>query len=359
MLEAGDAYPSGFVRGLIYSDWFRRHGYHAKFVSRLVPSIRRICSAPPAYVAPVLAAGGRVVLRAFEESLARIREVTLVRMAREYDVVYLSKVTSYRLVHRLRQKTRARIVMDFGDALWLPGRGSERFDDMLRLADAITTDNEMTAAYVRQLQLGCTVIFDSPQIEWFDRERKERARGDERIVIGWVGTPGTTYNLYVVWEALERLFSRHYNLHLRMIGANPRALPPFERVRWSFKPAYSQAEMIQEVLRMDIGLFPLQDVEACRVRGVLKATIYMAGGACVIASPVGQTSELIEHGVTGLLAATSREWSDGLERLVSDPNARQRLADNGLALVRSRFTVDRAFERLREVLDPPGVERDH
>ncbi len=35
-------------------------------------------------------------------------------------------------------------------------------------------------------------------------------------------------------------------------------------------PFYSQEEMIREILRMDIGLFPLFDVEDSRARGILK-----------------------------------------------------------------------------------------
>src|SRR3954451_22568802 len=35
VLEAGDAWPSGWVRGLVYRDLFIEHGYSVKYVSRL------------------------------------------------------------------------------------------------------------------------------------------------------------------------------------------------------------------------------------------------------------------------------------------------------------------------------------
>ena len=38
-------------------------------------------------------------------------------------------------------------------------------------------------------------------------------------------------------------------------------LPLFENVRYSVLPEYSQQEMVREVLKMDIGLFPLFHVE--------------------------------------------------------------------------------------------------
>jgi glycosyltransferase involved in cell wall biosynthesis len=352
--EAGDAYPSGFIRAGIYRDWFARSCYDVQYTYRLHPGLRTVLDWP----SPLLAAAMRgrlgAPLFAFERALARVHESRILAAARCADVVYMSKITSYAFVRRLRAATHARLVLDFGDALWLPNRHNDRFDDLLATVDAVTTDNEMTAAHVRVHQPNCTVIHDCPQVEWFDRRRAEGggAKPRDRVVIGWVGTPGTTFNLHVVWEALERIFERDRSLHLRLLGADPHQLPPFERVSWSLKPRYSQAEMIDEVLGMHIGLFPLQDVEACRVRGVLKATVYMSGGVSVIASPIGPIDRVVTPGVTGLLAQSTAEWVAALERLLANPACRTAMAEKGLDLVRREFTVERAFAQLRAVLDP-------
>lgn len=358
VLEAGTAYPSGFVRGRIYQDLWRARGYDVHYVSRLYPPLVRFLDAPPRWTWPLMAAGLRSVLARLSVFLGRARERGIVRRAREVDAVHLVKAVSFPLVSRLRQTTTARLVLDLVDALWLPKYRISHLAETLALVDAVTTDNELTAAYIRALRPACTVVPDPPQVEAFDLRRSEVARRtDGTLVIGWVGSAGTTHNLYVVWEALERLFVKHPHLHLRLLGADPRALPPFEAVRWSLKPRYTQAEMIDEVLQMDIGLFPLQDVEACRVRGVLKAAVYMAGGVCVVASPVGQTPELVEPERTGLLAETPAQWEAAIDRLIQHPDMQRRLADGGLTEVRARFTLDKAFEALRQVLDPPRAEK--
>src|SRR5205823_81697 len=123
-----------------------------------------------------------------------------------------------------------------------------------------TTDNEVNAGYVRRLNPRCTVIPDCPQVEFFDERRRKR-RVRDVVTLGWIGTPNTVHNLFVVWEALEHLFLRHANLHLRLVGVGPdhKWLPPFEKVVYSLRSRYSQTQMIDEVLGMDIGLFPLQD----------------------------------------------------------------------------------------------------
>lgn len=358
LLEAGDVFPSGFIRSLIYRGHFARHGYEVEYRSRLHPGLRRFIELPTRSLAQLVFGPITGVLARLERPLARWRERSIVRAARRYDVVYMSKITSVELVRALRRQTKARLVLDFGDALWLPNRGIPGFDEILRTVDAVTSDNEQTASYVRKHRADCTVIPDCPQVESFDLKRGgPRTSSAGPVVIGWVGTPGTTYNLFEVWPALERLFARHEGLHLRLLGAHQQGLPPFERVRWSLKSRYSQAEMIEEVLDMDIGIFPLQDVEASHVRGVLKASVYMAGGAAVVASPVGLTPELVKHDETGLLASTSEEWEAAITRLILEPGTRRRLADRGLAVVRSELTVDRAFEKLIRVLDPQQMEK--
>lgn len=358
ILEAGTAYPSGFVRGRIYEDLWRAHGYDVHYVSRLYPPLVRFLDAPPRWSWPLMAAGLRSVLSRLSVVVGRVRERGIVRSARGVDAIHLVKAVSYPLVSRLRQTSTARLVLDLVDALWLPKYRVSRLAETLALVDAVTTDNELTAAYLRALRPSCTVVPDPPQVEAFDKRRSDVGRRtDGTLVLGWVGSAGTTYNLFVIWEALERLFVKYPHLHLRLLGADARALPPFEAVRWSLKSRYTQREMIDEVLQMDVGLFPLQDVEACRVRGVLKAAVYMSGGVCVVASPVGQTPDLIDPDRTGLLAQTPAEWEMALDRVIQHADVRRRLADDGLKEIRVRFTLDKAFEALRQVLDPSEAEK--
>ena len=195
------------------------------------------------------------------------------------------------------------------------------------------------------------MIPDCPQVEWFDKRRSPR-RSSDVVTIGWIGTPNTVHNLFVAWEALEHLFARHANLHLRLVGVGPdhRWLPPFERVTYSTRSRYSQAEMIDEVQKMDIGIFPLQDVEDSRARGVLKATVYMAGEAAVVCSAVGQCRDLIQDGINGFLATSTAEWERKLDALITDRDLRARLARAALDMVRKEFTVERSFSKLLPVL---------
>jgi glycosyltransferase involved in cell wall biosynthesis len=360
ILESGDVNPGCVVRGLLFRELFTAREITATYVTRLCPWMVRLVVYPPPALAPLMRVGIGKILSGIRWALAYIKESWLVIKAKRYDAVYTVHVRSLRLLKNLRQRTKARLVVDMVDALWLPRYQTANLHQMLQLADLVTTDNEFTASYVRSINPKCMVIPDCPQVEAFDAARPSapRRQGDS-LVLGWVGSHGTVYNLYVVWEALERLFARHPHLHLRLVGVGTtgNGLPPFEQVRFSCRPTYSQKEMIQEVLGMDIGLFPLQDVEASRVRGILKATVYMAGEAAVVASPVGQCASLIQDGTNGFLASTLKEWEDRLEQLISNPDLRRRMVQTGLEMVRSNFTLESSFAKLWATLHP-GITQD-
>ena len=334
VLEWGRAMASGTVRGLIYETLMKQAGYNVRFVNHY----------------PEMGMHVRGLNRLYGMASERI----IPRMAASAGIIYLSKVTTLSFIKRIREAApQARLVLDFGDAVWLKAESEAKpFSEVLQMVDAVTTDNSHTAEYIRKFNKNCTVIPDCPQVEAFDseREQKNNKATDENIRIGWVGSPSTSYNLFAAWEALERISEKYPQVQLRLVGTGKSALPPFEKVKWSALPFYSQAEMINEVYGMDIGLFPLQDTEACRVRGVLKASVYMSGGAIPVCSPVGQIPEFVVDGVDGFIAHDTNEWVEKIECLILDTPLRRRMAEQGLKKVRNELTVEKSFMLLNKVL---------
>lgn len=375
ILEAGDALPSGVVRALIFKDLFIKQGYEVNFINRLSPKLIRQFSNPTGVLGFVVSFAKKIVLNSKKEKKGIVasfislftrfqdkRKVAkIIDIAAHYDAVYMSKVRSLELITALKQKTKARLIMDFGDAIWLPNRHSNQFFNIndfnktLELVDAVTTDNEFTARYARKFNANVTPYPDFPQLDAFDKCRKNTIKEKDNVItIGWIGSANTAYNLFLVWEALEEIFCRNKNLHLRLIGtgSNMDLIPQFENVHYSFVSEYNQQIMVNEVLNMDIGIFPLQNTEASKVRGILKATIYMCGEAAVVASPVGQAKEFIIDGENGMLANTKQEWIDKIETLIKNKELRKTIANKGLQSVRKNFSIDKSFNILINVIDP-------
>ena len=331
-----------------------------KFKSCLVPFFAKLFTNNSAAVALLKKTGIIHFIHYLNSKIFRpINIFFILLFSKNYDIVYLQKIFSLKLVSKLRSGGHTRLVYDLNDGLWLPtwhdttGGDIER---ILRSVDAITCDNPFGVAFAKTLNKNSYLVPDSPQVELFDEYRNKFKKGSN-ITIGWVGTPGTLFNLYSIWEPLESIFKRFENVHLRIVGGgnNLSLLPPFENVRYSVKPFYSQAEMIEEVFKMDIGLFPLFNVENSMAHGILKAEVYMSGEVAVIGSAVGQSTELINDGVNGMLASNNKEWEEKLERLISNIELRKNIARSGLETVRSNYTIESNFEKLISVLEGANV----
>lgn len=355
--EAGNVWPSGNVRALIYKDLFRSRDIHADYISRQSQLLANLQATHGVLYSRLLDAGLAGIIGRTGTIVARARENLIVQQARQgYDAIYLQKVGSLDLTAKLKKVGKARLVFDVNDGLWLPVASryaNGKIREILMLVDAVTCDNPHGLTFAKNYNSNTFLVPDPSQVEIFDRYRNAVSKPQVPLILGWIGSPSTTFNLFAIWEALEKVFSRHKDILLRLIGTgyNHSLLPRFEQVRYEVVPYYSKLDMMPYILGMNIGLFPLFDVEDSKARGILKATIYMSGEAAVIASPRGQVNDLIKDGVNGFIARTGDEWAEKLDLLISDHALRNRIAAAGLETARRDFSLEKSFECLLRALD--------
>jgi glycosyltransferase involved in cell wall biosynthesis len=284
-------------------------------------------------------------------AIGKQREAMILRLARQSDIVFLQKTKSFNLISQIRKKTTARIIYDLNDGLWLPKFssffGGANLGQVLALANAVTCDNPFGLEQARKFNANVFLVPDPPQVEQFDRVRASVQKDEKKIIIGWVGSPATLFNLYAIWEPLEMLFAKYASIDLRILGSGYQAsvMPCFEKVRITKIPYYSHEQMIQEVLKMHIGLFPLFDIEDSRARGILKATIYMSGGACVVSSPIGQICDIIIEGENGFLAKDKEEWVQKISTLIEDKYLRNSISKKALETIRRDFSLESCYKK--------------
>lgn len=341
-------FPGTVVRGFQYKDLFEKN---ADFETRWKCRTKGIVD----YCLQRVPKRFRVrrLFESAQEAICSRREKAITAAAAESDLVYLLTVPSYRLHHSLCTDLDVPVVFDFIDALWLPWFrqfGWNHLDEMLRISSGVICENEYVAKYADSLNQRVAIVPDSPQLDVFDARRDRVARDSERIVLGFVGGPNTVASLYSIWEPLEVLFSRYPQLHLRILGADDRHVPRFEQVRYSTVPAYDQQRMVGEILKMDIGLFPLFHGEESLARGNLKAKLYMCGEAVALCENYGTNRQLIQDGTNGMLAMGHEEWIAKLSYLIDNPDQRRAMARGGLETVRHGFSRAQCFEQLVSVL---------
>ncbi|HZP18376.1 MAG TPA: glycosyltransferase family 4 protein [Terriglobales bacterium] len=200
---------------------------------------------------------------------------------------------------------------------WKHGRG---YDGVIRGSAHVIAGNRILADYARRLNPRVSVI---PTVVDCDLYQLKPPEQRDRVTIGWMGSRSTVQYLTLIEPALRRLARIHAGkVQFRFVGHPDYKLdvPGFETLPFCLD------RELDDLHSFDIGLMPLPDTEWTRGKCAFKAIQYMACGAAVVASPVGITSDLIQHKRNGFLATSPAQWYVALEGLVRDAALRAKVA---------------------------------
>jgi glycosyltransferase involved in cell wall biosynthesis len=168
-------------------------------------------------------------------------------------------------------------------------------------------------------------------------------------VIGWLGLSSGFGYLYAIEPALREVLRNHPEARLRVVSSSPPKLQtlPVEQVEFVFFTRQHEAADIQG---MTIGIMPLDDSVASRGKCSFKMLQYMACGLPAVVSPVGMNAEVLRQGEVGLGARNLREWVDGLEILLRDPDLCARMGKTGRMVVEQDYSLEVLAPRLAKIL---------
>jgi glycosyltransferase involved in cell wall biosynthesis len=241
-------------------------------------------------------------------------------------------------------------VLDYDDAIFhrydLHGSGivrtllGRKIDRLMRGAACVIAGNDYLADRARAA--GAPRVELLPTVIDLARYR-QRTRFDAGapFVVGWIGSPSTTPYLRSLEPALTEL-ARTRRLRVVNVGGtpwHPASLDVDNR-------AWSEATEVDEMLRFDAGVMPLDDTPWSRGKCGYKLIQFMGCGLPTVASPVGANADIVVHGVTGFHATSEREWTTALEALAADPPLRQAMGSAGVERVRERYSLDAVAPRL-------------
>jgi len=185
--------------------------------------------------------------------------------------------------------------------------------------------------------------------------RKEMGLTDEHICIGSVGYLRPIKNHILLMKAGKEICHQYHNVRICLIGEGPEK----EKLMLAAQENGIQAQVIFCGARHDIPLvlngmdvFVLPSLNEGLPNAVLEA---MATKIPVIASHVGGVPEVVQNEENGLLFTSNDPTSltRKLEDLISYPEKRKMLAQNGRDRVVSQFSLDsmvKAYEDLYQSL---------
>jgi glycosyltransferase involved in cell wall biosynthesis len=271
-----------------------------------------------------------------------------IRAYDDYDVVLLYR-EAYPIGPPLLERHLARrgvpMVYDFDDAVYLPNtsdanriiaslKNPGKIPEVLRLCRHVIAGNSHLAEVARRYNPDVTVVPTSVDTNaWIPRRHPRDLQAP--LVIGWIGTPTTTQYLLELGPVLQEL-AREHQFVLRVSGSVAPvsfAGVTVENVAWQLD---KEVELFNTC---DIGVYPLPDDEWTRGKCGFKAIQFMACAVPVVASPVGVNRDIVEDGVSGLLADTPAAWKQKLAALITQPELRARLGPQGRAVIARRYSL--------------------
>jgi glycosyltransferase involved in cell wall biosynthesis len=252
-------------------------------------------------------------------------------------------------------------ILDYDDAVfhnydlhskaWVRRFFGRRLDGLMAGAAAVIAGNNYlaeraTAAGAASINVVPTVVDTTEYVP-----RGSSDRGGNRLQIVWIGSPSTQQYLELVYEPL-RLLAKRYAFVFRVIGGENVAVPGVdtEYVGWCEE---TEREQIREC---SVGIMPLSDTPWERGKCGYKLIQYMACGLPVVASPVGVNREIVDHGVSGLLAETDADWISGLELLLADAETRARMGLAGRKRVEEYYSLAVQGPRILQILTEVASE---
>lgn len=256
---------------------------------------------------------------------------------------------------------RRHVVFDFSDPVDRIGRGFRRrirtrlFDLMVRRADAVMVENKLYLDHVRGRARQALHFYGPVDATRYreGRERLVRGSGENRLRIGWTGSPGTFPLIAPILPAIDALGSER-PVELFLIGMTS-APHTFSHARLTLADWTENSEF-DLVPSFDLGLFRLDDSENARWRGAGKLFIYMAAGVPFVATDAGIAATLMEESGLGFPVRNDDDWLSVLRVAADDAELRATVADRSLHFARDNFSYELYRVQLTQQFDARPME---
>jgi len=279
----------------------------------------------------------------------------LFHLALTQDVLYVQKRTFPKVILCALKRLNPRIILDLDDAIYLRPTRRPLVDAILRAAVVVVAGNDYLAEYARQFNEQVVVIPTVVDTDVYCPPLGPRHPGDDRVVIGWIGSDPNRGDLASIQPVFDWLGEQYgEQVVFRAIGRRPLEMETklqLEFVPWTLegsRPALQQ---------FDIGIMPLEDTEWNRGKCGFKLIQYLAVGTPAVASPTGVNREIVRDGETGYLASTAQEWQQRLARLVEDESLRLQMGRAGRRHIEQQYSLRTALPFLTEVLERGALSK--
>jgi len=187
-----------------------------------------------------------------------------------------------------------------------------------------------------------------------------KQKSDKSLILSWMGTmhrEDNVENINFLIQGFQTISAKYPQIRLEIRGEGifydrvAGLIKKCANARVLLGPWIDPKDIPHYLETIDIGIMPLiQDTKFNRAKSPTRLFEYMAMAKPIIASCIGEVTEIIDDGVNGLLFKTKEEFIARLNDLIENENMRKELGDNARKTVLKKFSLKKiAAELAREM----------
>lgn len=217
---------------------------------------------------------------------------------------------------------------------------------VMRLSGTVVAGNQYLADYAARS--GAKKIEIIPTVIDLERYPVKQNTDADQCIVGWIGTK-TTFEKHLLpcKDWIKALQNQEPNIRFHIVGITE-DMDLGKNVKYI---EWTEETEVAEILKMDIGLMPLQDSKWEKGKCAYKLIQYAACGIPGVASDVGVNREVTVPGETGILAAGEEEWIQAIKTLKSNTELRHQLGSNARKKVEERYCIQQTSTKWKEILN--------
>ena len=280
-----------------------------------------------------------------------IKRILEIVSLKNYDAVYIFMwVTPLgsKLFEKIYFRNSNKIIYDIEDNILLNFRrkdnlvaflrSDEKIKFLIRNSNTVITSSPMLSEACSKIsgsKENIKYISSSINMKRYSPYKKHIKK--KNIVIGWTGTHSSIEYLNILKNVFKILKKKYHFINFKIISNFVYKLDDvtIENIEWN---KFSE---IQDLLEIDVAIYPLPINEWVKGKSGLKALQFMALGIPVVATKVGMNEKIIQNMYNGILVNNNdEEWILAIETLCKDFSLRNNLGKNSRKTVLENYSYD-------------------
>jgi len=298
---------------------------------------------------------GHILKKVFYTLTGYFRRFWDLLTIRQYDIVYIhlwATPLGLPIIEYLICLFAKKVVYDIDDMIYLQS-DSTRFIDkikgrnkpivLMKNANHVIVCSPFLKDFVQQYNKNITVILAT-----YDTEKSiptKHHTTKNKITIGWTGTHSTLKYLDIVAPVLTEI-AKEREIEFLVICNAPYSNNnfPVENITWSAE------NELEDLRKIDIGIYPLEKEEWVLGKSGNKALAYMNLGIPCVATNFGTNQLVIQNGENGFLADNAADWKKYLLLLIDSAALRERIGIAARMSVENYYSVKNNTQTYIDIL---------